>query len=196
MRLSTHAFHTTHSPTPPFHTATTSGHPPACSPQLRLPRWPHLLHLHPPHVPPRPHPPLRPRTFTPHTSQSHTPPLTIPHGASTSNATPHPHLTPSTPHSPSPQSRLARLGQLVGFGRATSDGVLSATIWDVAVAPAWQRAGLGRALMERLTARLVADGIPTITLVRGADLHADVRASKCFSPVLIRASSCWVRALQ
>jgi len=62
------------------------------------------------------------------------------------------------------QSRLARLGQLVGFGRATSDGVLSATIWDVAIAPAWQRVGLGRALMERLTARLVEDGIPTITL--------------------------------
>jgi hypothetical protein len=37
-----------------------------------------------------------------------------------------------------PQTRLAKLGQLVGFARATSDGVLSATIWDVAVAPAWQ----------------------------------------------------------
>uniref|UniRef100_A0A7S3QNU8 N-acetyltransferase domain-containing protein n=1 Tax=Dunaliella tertiolecta TaxID=3047 RepID=A0A7S3QNU8_DUNTE len=62
------------------------------------------------------------------------------------------------------QSRLAKLGQLVGFARATSDGVLSATIWDVAVAPAWQRTGLGRALIERLTAKLVNDGIPTITL--------------------------------
>jgi hypothetical protein len=29
------------------------------------------------------------------------------------------------------QSRLARMGQMVGFARATSDGVLSATIWDV-----------------------------------------------------------------
>ncbi len=62
------------------------------------------------------------------------------------------------------QSRLAKLGQMVGFARATSDGVLSATIWDVAVLPAWQRSGLGRAMMERLTARLVEDTIPTITL--------------------------------
>lgn len=62
------------------------------------------------------------------------------------------------------QSRLARLGQMVAFARATSDGVLSATIWDVAVMPAWQRSGLGRAMMERLTRQLVAGGIPTITL--------------------------------
>jgi GNAT superfamily N-acetyltransferase len=51
------------------------------------------------------------------------------------------------------QSRHARIGQMLGFARATSDGVLSATIWDVAVHPAWQRVGLGRAMMERLTAR-------------------------------------------
>ena len=31
------------------------------------------------------------------------------------------------------KSRMARAGQLLGFARATSDGALSATIWDVAV---------------------------------------------------------------
>ncbi|GIL50708.1 hypothetical protein Vafri_6823 [Volvox africanus] len=62
------------------------------------------------------------------------------------------------------QSRLARQGQILGFARATSDGALSATVWDVAVNPVWQRSGLGRALMERLTKKLVEDGIPTITL--------------------------------
>ena len=31
------------------------------------------------------------------------------------------------------RSRWAKLGQLLGFARATSDGALSATIWDVAV---------------------------------------------------------------
>eukprot|EP00882_Tetradesmus_deserticola_P008157 GHRQ01008596.1.p1 GENE.GHRQ01008596.1~~GHRQ01008596.1.p1 ORF type:complete len:262 (+),score=88.88 GHRQ01008596.1:305-1090(+) len=62
------------------------------------------------------------------------------------------------------QSRVARLGQLLGFARATSDGVFSATIWDVAVSPAWQRSGLGRAMIERLTQQLVQDGISTITL--------------------------------
>lgn len=45
-----------------------------------------------------------------------------------------------------------------------SDGVFTATIWDVAVSPAWQRSGLGRAMMERLTRGLVEDGIPNITL--------------------------------
>lgn len=62
------------------------------------------------------------------------------------------------------KSRLAKEGSLLGFARATSDGALSAVIWDVAVAPAWQRGGLGRALIERLTASLVTDGIATITL--------------------------------
>lgn len=31
------------------------------------------------------------------------------------------------------KTRLARFGQLLGFARATSDGAISATIWDVAV---------------------------------------------------------------
>jgi ribosomal protein S18 acetylase RimI-like enzyme len=62
------------------------------------------------------------------------------------------------------KSRMAKQGALLGFARATSDGALSATIWDVAVAPAWQRIGLGRALVERLTASLVKDEISTITL--------------------------------
>lgn len=56
---------------------------------------------------------------------------------------------------------------MLGFARATSDGALSAVIWDVSVAPAWQRGGLGRALMERLTASLVQEGISTITLYAG-----------------------------
>ena len=33
------------------------------------------------------------------------------------------------------QTRWARKGQLIGFARATSDGVCAATIWDVAVRP-------------------------------------------------------------
>lgn len=56
---------------------------------------------------------------------------------------------------------------MLGFARATSDGALSAVIWDVSVAPAWQRSGLGRAMMERLTASLVHDGISCITLYAG-----------------------------
>ncbi|KAK9795520.1 hypothetical protein WJX73_005810 [Symbiochloris irregularis] len=62
------------------------------------------------------------------------------------------------------QTRWARLGQLLGFARATSDKAVSATIWDVAVNPLWQRGGLGRGLVERLVAALVEDGVNAVTL--------------------------------
>lgn len=38
--------------------------------------------------------------------------------------------------------------KLIGFARATSDGIYRATIWDVAIDPDYQRLGLGRKLME------------------------------------------------
>ncbi|MFK8185545.1 MAG: GNAT family N-acetyltransferase [Phormidesmis sp.] len=42
--------------------------------------------------------------------------------------------------------------QLIGFSRATSDGVFRATIWDVVIHPNYQGAGLGRRLVETLIA--------------------------------------------
>lgn len=38
--------------------------------------------------------------------------------------------------------------RLIGFARATSDGIYRATIWDVVVHPDYQGAGLGRKLVE------------------------------------------------
>lgn len=38
--------------------------------------------------------------------------------------------------------------QLVGFARATSDGVYRAVIWDVVIHPDYQGAGLGRKLVQ------------------------------------------------
>lgn len=38
--------------------------------------------------------------------------------------------------------------QLIGFARATSDGIYRATIWDVAIHPDYQGLGLGRKLVE------------------------------------------------
>lgn len=37
---------------------------------------------------------------------------------------------------------------LIGFARATSDGVYRATIWDVVIHPHYQGAGLGRKLVQ------------------------------------------------
>ena len=38
--------------------------------------------------------------------------------------------------------------QLIGFARATSDGVYRATIWDVVIHPEYQGSGLGSKLVE------------------------------------------------
>lgn len=38
--------------------------------------------------------------------------------------------------------------RLIGFARATSDGIYRATIWDVVVHPDYQGAGLGRKLVQ------------------------------------------------
>ncbi|MCS6814035.1 MAG: GNAT family N-acetyltransferase [Cyanobacteria bacterium] len=40
--------------------------------------------------------------------------------------------------------------RLIGFARATSDGVYRATIWDVVIHPNYQGAGLGRKLVETI----------------------------------------------
>ncbi|MGL5510993.1 MAG: GNAT family N-acetyltransferase [Microcoleaceae cyanobacterium] len=38
--------------------------------------------------------------------------------------------------------------KLIGFARATSDGIYRATIWDVVIDPNYQGAGLGRKLVQ------------------------------------------------
>jgi ribosomal protein S18 acetylase RimI-like enzyme len=40
--------------------------------------------------------------------------------------------------------------RMIGFTRATSDGVFRATVWDVVISPAYQGGGLGRKLVETL----------------------------------------------
>jgi N-acetylglutamate synthase-like GNAT family acetyltransferase len=42
--------------------------------------------------------------------------------------------------------------KLIGFARATSDGIYRAAIWDVAIDPDYQRLGLGRKLVETVLA--------------------------------------------
>lgn len=41
---------------------------------------------------------------------------------------------------------------IIGFARATSDGIYRATIWDVIIRPDYQGAGLGRKLVQTLLA--------------------------------------------
>ena len=45
-------------------------------------------------------------------------------------------------------------GQLIGFGRAISDGAYQAAIYDVAIVPEFQRKGLGTLLLKHILDRV------------------------------------------
>jgi len=57
-----------------------------------------------------------------------------------------------------------RLPRLVGFARCTGDGVIEATVWDVAVHPLYQGAGLGKQLMAYVLGRLRAMEVERVSL--------------------------------
>ena len=60
--------------------------------------------------------------------------------------------------------------RLVGFARCTGDGILEATIWDVAINPVYQGLGLGKVLMKYLLSKLKATGILKVTLFADAEV--------------------------
>ena len=55
--------------------------------------------------------------------------------------------------------------RLVGFGRATSDGVFRAVLWDVVVAGEHQGQGLGRRLVEALLEEPALKGVERVYLM-------------------------------
>lgn len=55
--------------------------------------------------------------------------------------------------------------QLVGFGRATSDGVFRAVLWDVVVAGEHQGRGLGRRIVEALLQEPALQGVERVYLM-------------------------------
>jgi GNAT superfamily N-acetyltransferase len=57
-----------------------------------------------------------------------------------------------------------RLPRLVGFARCTGDGVIEATVWDVAVHPLYQGAGLGKQLMVFVLDQLRAMQVERVSL--------------------------------
>lgn len=63
-----------------------------------------------------------------------------------------------------------RVPRLVGFARCTGDGVLDATIWDLAIHPLYQRSGLGRGMMQVIVERLQAMGVERATLFADPDV--------------------------
>lgn len=55
--------------------------------------------------------------------------------------------------------------RLIGFSRATSDGVFRATIWDVVVHPDYQGAGLGRKLVQTVLSHPLMSRIERVYLM-------------------------------
>jgi GNAT superfamily N-acetyltransferase len=55
-------------------------------------------------------------------------------------------------------------GQLVGFGRVVSDGVLYGVIYDMIVRPSHKGQGIGTEILNRLTAKCQAAGLRDIQL--------------------------------
>jgi ribosomal protein S18 acetylase RimI-like enzyme len=54
--------------------------------------------------------------------------------------------------------------RLIGFARATSDGIYRATIWDVVIHPEYQGAGLGRKLVETVLSHPLINRVERVYL--------------------------------
>lgn len=65
---------------------------------------------------------------------------------------------------------------LVGFGRATSDSSLTASIYDIAVAPSFQRLGIGRKILRRIIRILTSRGIDDIAALCSKEQRAFFQA--------------------
>lgn len=61
--------------------------------------------------------------------------------------------------------------RLIGFARATSDGVYRATIWDVVIHPDYQGAGLGRKLVETVLSHPRMNRVERIYLMTTHQQH-------------------------
>ncbi|MCT0214608.1 GNAT family N-acetyltransferase [Synechococcus sp. CS-1327] len=55
--------------------------------------------------------------------------------------------------------------QLIGFGRATSDGIYRAVLWDVVVSADHQGHGVGRRIVEALLSRPAVAGVERVYLM-------------------------------
>ena len=63
-----------------------------------------------------------------------------------------------------------RVPRLVGFARCTGDGVLEATIWDLAVHPLYQGAGLGKQMIRYVIDELTEMDVERISLFADPDV--------------------------
>lgn len=58
---------------------------------------------------------------------------------------------------------------IIGFSRATGDGIYNVTIWDFAVIPEYQNKGVGSLLLNSMLTKLKDYDIPLVTLYSQLD---------------------------
>ncbi|MBD3882911.1 GNAT family N-acetyltransferase [Phormidium tenue FACHB-886] len=61
--------------------------------------------------------------------------------------------------------------RLIGFARATSDGIYRATLWDVVIHPDYQGAGLGRKLVETVLMHPCVNRVERVYLMTTNQQH-------------------------
>ena len=64
----------------------------------------------------------------------------------------------------------SKFPRLIGFARCTGDGVIDATIWDVAIHPVYQGLGFGKQLMLYVMNSLKRLGVKRVTLFADSDV--------------------------
>lgn len=69
-----------------------------------------------------------------------------------------------------------RMPKLVGFARCTGDGVLEAAVWDLAVHPHYQGAGLGKQMMAFILEQLRSMEVERVTLFADPEVVGFYRA--------------------
>lgn len=84
---------------------------------------------------------------------------------------------------------------LVGFGRATSDSSLTASIYDIAVAPSFQRLGIGRKILRRIIRTLRSRGIDDIAALCSKEQRAFFQACGFGDDVLNSTTMFYTRSV-
>ena len=86
---------------------------------------------------------------------------------------------------------LWKNGEIIGFGRATSDGIYRAVLWDIIVADELQRQGLGRKVVEALLASPKISKVEKVYLMttNSSEFHKQLGFNNCRKQNLLIKSS-------
>ena len=76
---------------------------------------------------------------------------------------------------------LWRGKRLVGFGRATSDGIYRAVLWDIVIAADFQGLGLGRQVVDALRSSPLLNNVEKTYLMttNGSEFYLQLGFKKC-----------------